>query len=94
MKDLNSIPGHSNSVVARKTGDEYILVPIADNIADMNSVFTLNETGAFIWEQIDGQKSIEEIIRLLELEYETDHETAVSDVLSFIERLERYLVVK
>jgi hypothetical protein len=93
MTDLKSILSHSSSVVTRKTGNEYILVPVTDNIADMDSVYTLNETGAFIWEQIDGKKPVEEIIDLVTREYETDKETAVKDVFDFIDRMQNFLMI-
>lgn len=93
MKGLKSVLSHSSSIVTRKTGNEYVLVPVADNIADMNSVYTLNETGAFIWEQIDGIKTVEEIILLLVKEYEIDNESAEKDVFSFIENLDKYLII-
>lgn len=94
MIDLKSVPSRASSIVTRKTGSEYVLVPIANNIADMNSVYTLNETGAFIWEHIDGKKSLEEIINSLTEEYEIDYETATSDVISLIENMSKYLIIK
>lgn len=93
MTDLKSILSHSENIVTRKTGNEYVLVPVTSNIADMNSVFTLNETGAFIWENIDGKKRVEEIISALEEEYEIDRKTAEEDVFQFIENLRKYLIV-
>jgi hypothetical protein len=93
MACLNSILSHSPSVVTRKTGNEYVLVPITNNIADMNSVYTLNETGAFIWEQIDGEKSVEEIIIALTTEYDIDNKNAQTDVYSFIENMSKYLII-
>ncbi len=93
MTDLKSVPHHSPNIVTRKTGTEYVLVPIANNIADMNSVYTLNETGAFIWELIDGKRSVEEIIGFLTREYEIDEESASKDVLSFMEDMSNYLII-
>jgi Coenzyme PQQ synthesis protein D (PqqD) len=93
MPDLKSILSHSPSVVTRKTGNEYVLVPVTDNIADMDSVYTLNETGAFIWEQIDGKKSVEEIISVMTEEYDIDKDTATTDVLEFISKMNSYLIV-
>ena len=93
MTGLNSVLSHSPSVVTRKTGNEYVLVPVANNIADMNSVFILNETGAFIWEQIDGKRTVEEVIELIINEYEIDIETALNDVLEFVENTEKFLVI-
>ena len=91
--DLNSIPSRSASVVTRKTGNEYVLVPVTDNIADMDSVFTLNETGAFIWEQIDGIRTIAEIIVLLTAEFDIDNTSATNDVLDFLTKMKDYLII-
>jgi hypothetical protein len=93
MPDLKSVYSHSPSIVTRKTGTEYVLVPVANNIADMNSVYTLNETGAFIWDIIDGKKSVREVIEAVVAEYETDYETAASDVNSFINEMSKYLII-
>jgi len=93
MANLMSVPVRSPSIVTRKTGNEYVLVPVANNIADMDSVYTLNETGAFIWELIDGEKCIEELIDEVIKEYTTDRETATTDVLSFIDTMSKYLIV-
>lgn len=94
MPDLNSVFSHSPSIVTRKTGTEYVLVPVANNIADMNSVYTLNETGAFIWDLIDGKKCVKDIIEAVISEYETDYETASADVNSFLDEMNKYLIIK
>ena len=93
MTDLKSILSHSSSVVTRKTGNEYVLVPVADNIADMDSVYTLNETGAFIWEQINGRRTVEEIIDLVIKEYEIDKDSAGKDVFDFIGNMQKFLMI-
>jgi hypothetical protein len=93
MAGLKSILSHSKSVVTTKTGNEYVLVPIANNIADMNSMYTLNETGAFIWEHVNGKNSVEDIISDLTEEYDIDFSTASGDVFSFINEMEKYLII-
>lgn len=93
MTGLNSILSHSPSVVTRKTGNEYVLVPIANNIADMNNVYTLNETGAFIWEQIDGERTIDKIIDLVIQEYDIDKDSANKDVYDFIANMQKFLIL-
>jgi hypothetical protein len=93
MLDLESVLVHSPSIVTRKTGNEYILIPVTDNIADMTSIYTLNDTGAFIWDLIDGQKKIEEIIDALAGEYNVDKKSATDDVFDFIDKMKMYLVI-
>jgi len=93
MTGLKSVLSHSPHIVTRKTGNEYVLVPVANNIADMNSVYTLNETGAFIWEHLDGKRNVEEIINALIEEYNIDKETATADLLEFTDNLKNYLII-
>jgi methyltransferase-like protein len=94
MTGLKSILSHSSSIVTRKTGNEYVLVPITNNIADMNSVYTLNETGAYIWELIDGKRNVEEIITLLTEDYDIDKQNAEADVFTFIDAMSKYLILR
>jgi len=94
MIDLNSVVSQSPSIVTRKTGNEYVLVPVANNIADMNSVYTLNETGAFLWEHIDGKNTVKDLIDAMISEYDVGNETATADVSSFIEEMNKYLIIK
>jgi len=93
MVNLKSVPLRSSSVVTRKTGRECVLVPVTNNIADMNSVYTLNETGAFLWELIDGENNIEDMIEALIREYDIDEETATADVFEFINEMNKYLII-
>jgi len=93
MVNLKSVPSRSSSVVTRKTGSEYVLVPVTNNIADMNSVYTLNETGAFLWELIDGENNIKDMIEALIKEYDIDEETATADVFEFINEMNKYLII-
>lgn len=94
MTDPKAVFSHSPDIVTRKTGDEYVLVPVTNNIADMESLYTLNETGAFIWDLIDGEKNVEEIILRFTREYDIDHRSASEDVISFLNEMSKYLIIK
>ena len=59
----------------------------------MNSVYTLNETGAFIWEQIDGKRNVEEIITALTKSMILILQNAEKDVFTFIENMSKYLII-
>ena len=93
MLDLNSVVTPSPGIVPRKTGDEYVLVPVSNNIADMDSVYTLNETGAFIWERLDGKSNLAEIINCVQIEFDVDAETAKKDILAFVTEMEKFLII-
>jgi methyltransferase-like protein len=71
----------------RKVGTELILVPVKKSVADMNEIFTLNEVGNFIWEQIDGKNTEEDIFNAITEEFDIDSDTAKKDVIEFLDRL-------
>lgn len=64
--------------------DEAILVPIRKDVADMNALYTLNEVGAFIWQQLDQSQTLEEIQSRLLAEYAVDPETLLQDLEAYI----------
>lgn len=94
MTDLKTVVSRSGNMVARKTGNEYVIIPVSNNIADMDSVFTINETGAFLWEIIDGERNVEDLINVLVDEYEIDYQTALNDVSEFLEQMKKFLVIE
>lgn len=81
------------NLVARKIGEEYILVPIINSIAEMDRLYTLNEVGSFIWEQIDGQNSINDIIYSVTSQFEVNEMIAREDVIDFLKKTENVLTV-
>jgi hypothetical protein len=93
MINLNTVYKPSPEIVARNTGDEYVLVPVTNNIADMKSVYTLNSTGAFIWERLDGKRTVKNIADEVENAFEVDASEALDDVLSFFSDMKKYLII-
>jgi len=78
----------SGDMVWRKIGDETILVPVNQEFSNINSVFTLNETAAFIWSLIDGEKTLAEIRDALVSEYEVEPDKAGQDLVLCISQFE------
>lgn len=76
-----------DSIVFRRIEDEVILVPIRQNVADLESIYTLNEVGAFIWEQIDGRRTTADILALTIEEFEVSEEEAGKDLMEFVRQL-------
>jgi hypothetical protein len=87
MIELDKVFQKNDNVVSRKIVDELILVPIRRNVADMESLFTLNEVGARVYELIDGERSVRDICTVIVEEFEVEAEEAQSDVTAFLEKL-------
>jgi phosphopantetheine adenylyltransferase len=84
---MNTVLIKNEDVVFRKIGDEYILVPIVRSAADIESMFNLNETGAALWERIDGIKKISDIIEEIKAEYESEDSQIEGDVMAFVHEM-------
>ncbi len=91
MISLSSIPSHSSAVVYRRINDEFLLIPLTDDIADMDSLYRLTETGAFIWELIDGKVAISDITSKVAEEFDVEREVAEKDILAFFEEVQEFL---
>jgi hypothetical protein len=76
------------NVVSREIAGERILVPIRTQAADMTAIYVLNETGARIWDLLDGQHSLSEIEDILASEYDVSQEALGADISQMVEQLE------
>ena len=82
------------SIVDRKIADEFILVPIRQKTGDLESIYTLNEVAARIWELVDGQKRVEEIRDAIVEEFEVGPEEAEADLVELLQQLEQVGAVR
>jgi hypothetical protein len=71
-------------VVSRKIAGELFLVPVAGNLADMERMFALTTVGEFIWERIDGRRSLSEIRDEVLAAFNVGEEQADSDIQEFL----------
>lgn len=85
---LDAVFARDENMVFRRIGEEMILVPIRRRTADLESIYTLNDTGARIWELLDGTRTLAQIRDVLIEEYEVTPEEAEADVLEFVADLE------
>jgi len=74
-------------MVFRDIAGEMILVPIRRHVGDLESVYTLNETASFVWERLDGQRTLGEIKREVINAFEVDAEEAEQDLLDLVQQL-------
>jgi Coenzyme PQQ synthesis protein D (PqqD) len=88
MSVLTQIPGRtiqrSPNVVSRVVADEAIVVPIRRGAADMDSIFTFNETGTTLWAMIEAKRNAAELAAHLQTEYGLSAEQAAADIEKFL----------
>lgn len=70
--------------IFREIVDEAVLVPIHQDVADMDCVFTLNDLGAFIWGLIEQPMTQEALKTAILDQYEVDSEIILADLQQFL----------
>ncbi|MBN1560139.1 PqqD family protein [candidate division KSB1 bacterium] len=93
---LNDVLSISEDVVARTVEGEFLIIPIASGVGDMeDELYSLNDCGKAIWDRLDGKKSLAQIKADLMEEYEARPEEIETDVISFVaELLKRKILVR
>lgn len=92
--DLNYIPHKKNNHSSQKIGEEIVIVPIVNDIAQMTDLYTLNETAAFIWENIDGNNHLHDILQLMIESFDISEQDAQIDLFSFMEEINTFVEIK
>ena len=83
----NDVFHKNTSVVTREIAGEILLVPVRGELAQLHKLFTLNQVGAFIWEQIDGRIDLATLHRRLVDRFEVSDEEARQDILDYVKSL-------
>jgi len=48
----------TQQVVAKKIGDEYLLLKVEEQVGQADSIYILSNVAAYIWEQLENTASI------------------------------------
>ena len=85
--DGRSVFRRSDDVVCRAVGLESILVPIRNNVGNLDFVYTLSPVAARIWTLLDGVRTADEVADAIAAEYEVDRDTAMADLAELVSDL-------
>ena len=74
--------------VLRKVSEAYVVVAVGNEVSDFNGMITLNETGAFLWENLtSGVENASELLEKMLAEYDVPEEVAKKDIEVFVKKL-------
>jgi len=94
LEDQNTQYLRNPDFIFRKIVEEMILVPIHEDIADMNSIYTLNEVGCYLWEKLAEPITIGELKKAVLEEYDVPPEQVSVDVDQFLSDLSAFGAVQ
>lgn len=73
--------------ILKKIAGSYVVIPVRTRAVDFSGIIKLTESGAFLWEKLQGGAEREELIASMLEEYEVDEATAAADIDRFIGKL-------
>jgi len=85
VEDTSKIPEVSKKQATRELNQGSVVVVDCDTA----SYRLLNNCGSFLWGQINGENSVEDIARSLTNNFEVDYEAALKDTKIFLEEVVR-----
>ncbi len=77
-----------NGFAKRNIAGSSIVVPIGRTADDFNGMITLNDSGAFFWDCLKSDTTVDEIVEKTLGEYDVDAERARADIEGFIRLLD------
>ena len=69
----------------RSVANRHVVVAVGQASVDFNGLITLNDTGAFIWEELSKGCTYDELLKKMLEVYEVDEKTAREGIESFLE---------
>lgn len=73
--------------ILRQIAGKTVALP-TDGDIDLNTMITLNETGAFLWERLTTETDEDALVAALLAEYDVDEDTARGSVQRFVGKLQ------
>ncbi len=73
--------------VQRDVAGECILVPIRRKLSDPPCIYVLNETGAALWQRIDGVRTVQDIVADFCEEYAAAPDQVMKDFATLVDDL-------
>lgn len=65
-----------------------MVVPLGSHAVSFSSILKLSESGAFLWDLLSDDKSVDELTFAMLSEYDVDEERARADIEKFINKLD------
>ncbi len=87
---LDGLYRPSEDIVARNIEGELIIVPLVSGIGDLeDELYTMNETGKAIWDRLDGNKKLKDVLAELSAEFEAPAGEIEQDLIGLVGELVR-----
>ena len=66
--------------VLREIAGDYVIIPTGKTVLKFNGLITVNEVGAFLWNMLQKEVSLDDLVKGVLDEYDVDAEVAKEDI--------------
>lgn len=77
----------SADFLLREVADTLVLVPVGEAAVKFPGMVTLNATGAYIWELLEKEQTLESLAEALMQHYAVEQDKAQADAEAFVGKL-------
>lgn len=77
----------SGDFLLRDVAGSMVIVPVGAAVSAFPGMVTLNATGAYIWELLETEQTIQSLTKAMVARYDVDEATALADVQAFVAKL-------
>ena len=77
----------STDFLLRDVAGTLVVVPVGAAVSAFPGMITLNATGAYLWELLESEQTVQTLTDALVARYEVDSEKARADVEAFLTKL-------
>lgn len=71
----------------RQVGGNSVVVPVGAQAVDFRCLITLNEVGAFLWQKLNAECTVADLVEAVLGEYDVTADIATADVERFVASL-------
>jgi proteasome assembly chaperone (PAC2) family protein len=80
--------------IMQNVGGENLLVPLGVQMMNLNGLVILSDTGAYVWELLAAERTLDELAMAVADQFEVDETTARGDVQAFLDEIARLGMVE
>lgn len=91
--DGKAVLRKNKNMVHRVIGGETILLPVYKSSDEINCIYTLNTAAAWVWDRIDGKKTLAQIKKQILEDFEADSEEAEKKIEKLVGELKEIRAV-
>ena len=73
--------------VLREIAGDYIIIPTGATVLEFNGLITVNEVGVTIWNMLQEEVTMDELVQGILAEQEVEEDVARKDIQEFLDKL-------